>query len=157
MVGQERCDRLEVQTSLIRVQAAQVRTGATIESPFLSGVQRPLPVEPQRTFTITSVQLASTVVINSGGAALTVFWAGDPTFPVTMHYQQQPGSCPEGFNCVNPSMTFDAPANPLVFPGAAFCIGSISAPVLFDYEVVLVDDTGLRTEPEPTPVNCLPD
>ena len=109
-----------------------------------------------RTFTIVSLEFPSSIPIDSS-AALSATWSGDPTFPVTMHLRQRPGGCPAGFSCINPSMTFEGPANPLVFPGAIFCSGGITEPVFFDYEVVLVDATGLETPPVPAGVTCRPD
>lgn len=105
-------------------------------------------------FEITSVELPTSVKLNGAREALRVYWSGNPTFPVEMVFA--PDSCPPNINCTTMKKTFTAPANPLVFEGAVWCVGHFSTPIFFDYSVYLVDATGKRTTLKNADVTCNP-
>ena len=105
-------------------------------------------------FEITNVSYPSTVVSYAPAATMTVYWAGDPVFPVTAYYA--PDSCPAGVNCTTPHQAFTSSANPLPLAGAVGCWGSFPGATVFDYSVYLEDATGTRTERFDADFTCLP-
>jgi len=101
-------------------------------------------------FYITNVEYPKEVVVNGPRGTLTVYWTGDPVFPIKMAIR--PTSCPSGAYCTTPEMTFDIEQNPLVFPESIWCTGSGGN--YWGYEVVLIDARGVESDPYPTPFTC---
>lgn len=95
----------------------------------------------------------SSVVSGGTKGSLSVTWSGQPKFPVTMVYQMY--SCPPNTNCVDPVMTFNTPANPLVFPEAVWCFG-FTQTVTFGYRVILIDADDQATNAWAAPFTCTP-
>ncbi len=105
-------------------------------------------------FAITNVDYPSTVVAGAPPGTLSVYWEGDPVFPVTVVYS--PDSCPTGVNCLTAYKSFTSSANPLQFAGAVGCWGSFPGATVFDYSVYLEDAVGKRTELFDADFTCLP-
>ena len=101
-------------------------------------------------FSITSVDYPKTVQANGAKGTLTVYWTGDPVFPVKVVIR--PRSCSPGLTCTTPTMTFDISQNPLVFPESIWCAGT--GGWYFDYEVVIIDSRGIESAPYPAPFTC---
>ncbi len=95
----------------------------------------------------------SSVVSGGAKGSLSVTWSGQPKFPVTMVYQMY--SCPPNTNCVDPVMTFNSAANPLVFPESVWCIG-FTKTVQFGYRVILIDADDKATNAWDAPFTCTP-
>ncbi|UCG15422.1 MAG: choice-of-anchor C family protein [Phycisphaerales bacterium] len=106
-------------------------------------------------FEITSVSWPSSVESGGDRGDLTVYWSGDPVFPVEIVYRLA-GVCPSGFTCETPTMTFSDETSPLVFPDAVYCYGA-TTDVFFDYEVVMIDDRGVESDPYPASFTCAVD
>ena len=103
-------------------------------------------------FEITSVSWPTSVESGGDRGDLTVYWSGDPVFPVEIVYRLA-GVCPSGFTCETPTMTFSDETSPLVFPDAVYCYGA-TTDVFFDYEVVMIDDRGVESDPYPASFTC---
>ena len=101
-------------------------------------------------FKITKVEYPSRVVSNGTKGDLTVYWSGDPVFPVKIAYR--PKSCSSGVVCSTPSIRIDNRRNPLVFPKAVWCASAKD--IHFDYEVVMIDARGTESAPYPAPFDC---
>ena len=114
----------------------------------------PAPDGAGARFRITGVDVPPEVISDGKRRTLTVFWDGDPLFPVTLVYRPAEGGCPAGVKCQAVTTEFTDQANPLVAPNALFCTGHRET-VEFGYEVVLVDATGLETEPVGAAFTCV--
>jgi len=101
-------------------------------------------------FEITNVEWPATVIINGPRGDLTVYWSGDPVFPVRV--VARPKTCEGSCYCTTPTMTFETKQNPLVFPEAYFCTGPCGH---LDYEVVIIDARDVESAPYPTPHDCI--
>ncbi|MFH0784576.1 MAG: hypothetical protein V2B20_21835 [Pseudomonadota bacterium] len=109
------------------------------------------PVAP---FKITEIFHPSVITMGGDKGDLTVYWSGNPVFPVTMTYFNK-GLCPSPYNCVNPTKQFKVSANPLYFPGALWCNDiSRAGDYFFDYGVVLEDAAGNRTQEQSATFTC---
>lgn len=104
-------------------------------------------------FRIVDVDYPSTVISGGGAGPLSVYWEGEPVFPVTVVYRPVEDGCPPGADCTSPTMVFEEEANPLFFPEAVWCYG-FSETVYFGYEVVLIDATDRESEPFPASFTC---
>lgn len=114
----------------------------------------PPPGPPPLTFSISNVAGSTVIYSGEAGGDLSVFWSGNPTFPVTMSYFLT-GTCPLYYSCVNPQKTFVTSTNPLVFMGAQFCgVVSQSGNYHFPYSVQLTDSNGVKTNVVGAGVTC---
>lgn len=114
----------------------------------------PSPDAAGARFRITGVDSPPEVTADGERGTLAVFWDGDPLFPVTLVYRPVEGGCPVGADCQTVTTEFTDQANPLVAPNAVFCKGFRES-AEFGFEVVLVDVTGLETEPVGAGFTCL--
>ena len=104
-------------------------------------------------FRIIGVDLPSEVTSGGERGPLTVFWEGDPVFPVTLIYRPVEGGCSVG-SCLEIDGEFPEEANPLVFEGAVYCLG-FAETVDLGYEVVLEDALGRATDPAEAGFTCV--
>jgi len=106
-------------------------------------------------FAIRDVDYPDTVVSDGARGNLTIFWSGNPAFPITAALGTTEGGCPSGVTCLMPEQRFQEQENPLVFIDSPRCFG-VTEEVVFDYEIQLTDADGIATEPYPIPFTCLP-
>lgn len=111
-----------------------------------------VPEEEGGAFEITGVDYPSSVTSGGDSGDLSVSWSGDPVFPVEIVYQLA-GDCPSGFTCETPTMTFNDETSPLVFTDAVYCYGA-TEDVVFDYEVVMIDNRGVESDPYSASFTC---
>lgn len=114
-----------------------------------------LPACGDDAFQISDVEYPDTVVSDGPRGDLTVYWSGDPTFPITAVFGPSEGGCPPGLNCLMPEQTFQEQENPIVFVDSPRCF-DVTEQVVFDYEIQLTDADGVTTEPYPAPFTCVP-
>lgn len=105
-------------------------------------------------FVITQTVIPIFVKQNGPKATRKIYWAGNPTFPVTLNER---GICPESVNCgardkdgwgtpVGKTV-FQTSANPLVTKNLYFCSGGLTSNYVIGIEDWLTDAKGHRTAP----------
>ena len=100
---------------------------------------------------ITALNLPPSIRAGAPRSALSVWWDGNPRFPVRMVYA--PDSCATG-GCLTVTRDFATPTQPLVFPDAVWC--TYSTPITLDYSVWLEDADGVRSQTANADVACHP-
>lgn len=107
-------------------------------------------------FAIRDVEYPDTVVSDGPRGNLTIYWSGNPTFPLTAVFRPTEGGCPTGTACLMPEQNFQEQENPIVFVDSPHCFGlSGRGQVVFDYEVQLTDAEDATTDPYPAPFVCV--
>lgn len=106
-------------------------------------------------FAISDVEYPDPVVSDGPRGNLTIYWSGNPTFPLTAAFRTTEGGCPTGLTCFMPEQSFEEQENPIVFVDSPRCFG-VTEQVVFDYEIQLTDADGASTDPYPTPFVCIP-
>ncbi len=109
--------------------------------------------EPEGKFKIYEAFVPKTVRSGGRKGSLTVFWGGNPRFPVTMVYRPTTNGCPKGVNCSIPRKTFSNESDPLIFKDSVWCRGA-SKNHYFGYEVILRDADGIESAPKPAAFTC---
>jgi len=106
-------------------------------------------------FAISDVDYPDTVVSDGPRGNLTIYWSGDPAFPITAAFRPTEGGCPAGVTCFMPEQSFQDRVNPIVFVDSPRCFG-VTERVVFDYEIQIMDADGEATDPYPAPFVCVP-
>ena len=134
---------------IVLLAAALVVAAFAWDSPFGAGA---VTGTNAGSFTITHTVVPLFVKQNGPKATRAVYWAGNPTFPVTLHER---GICPDSVNCgprdaqgfgATGTTVFTKHANPLVTPSFYFCSGGLTQNYVIGLETWLTDAKGHRTQ-----------
>jgi hypothetical protein len=138
----------------IRVLAtsAVVASGiATLATMGTTGASSP---PAPKSFHLVKVVTPKNLVANGPDRPITIYWAGNAVFPVTV--QDGPRSCQAGYLCVSASYHFKARANPLDWVDATNCEGAVPPGFVFRYYIWAVDAKGHRTPEIAMNIPCQP-
>jgi hypothetical protein len=105
-------------------------------------------------FAIDDVEYPEEVVSDGPRGDLTIYWTGNPTFPVTAVFGPTEDGCPVAGSCGSRELSFQERENPILFVGSPKCSGYTESTVI-GYEVQLTDADGVVTAPFPVTYLCV--
>lgn len=127
---------------------------ALVAAVFVGGASPSVRSTAGTQFAITRLVLPVFVKENGAKGSRTVYWQGNPVFPVTVNER---GICPESVNCGTRDASgwlagvgktvFTTKANPLVTRNYYFCSGTLSSDYVIGVEIWLTDAKGHKTAP----------
>ncbi|MGB5809725.1 MAG: hypothetical protein WBG86_04290 [Polyangiales bacterium] len=105
-------------------------------------------------FEVDDVEFPETVVSDGPRGDLTIYWSGNPTFPVTGTFGPTADGCPVPGSCNSRELSFEEEENPIVFVGSPKCSGYTEDTVI-GYQVQLIDAEDVVTAPFPVTYLCV--
>jgi hypothetical protein len=104
-----------------------------------------------KSFRITRLALPKEMIENGPSKNMSIYWDGNPTFPVTLYIAEP--TCAENVQCNSGHLLVSHRADPIVWHDLWKCTGNVSS-TMFSYSFWMVDAKGVKTQKVPADVLC---
>jgi hypothetical protein len=125
---------------------------AAVTAPAVAAAGTAAGAHPFRIISVTPVHVS--LIPDGPRKAYTIRWSGPADFPISAYYVPAFGCSRSGLTCINNSRRFAKGTTTLVWPGAAYCVGSFAEPFSGHVFVYLVNARGQYTDALPVTFTC---